>query len=96
VPGGYTDRLLSDYPNIYGDLSAGSGLNALTRDEEHAREFLIRHQDKLLFGSDCIDSFGTGPKCIGANIIAEIKKLCPEKRIRRKLFSTNAEKLFRL
>ena len=32
-----TDRLLSDYPNMYGDMSAGSGLNALLRDEEHAR-----------------------------------------------------------
>ena len=53
--GGYTDRLLSDYPNVYGDLSAGSGLNALTRDEDHAREFIKRHQDKLLFGSDCTE-----------------------------------------
>ena len=32
TPGGLTDRYLSDYPNMYGDLSAGSGLNAL-----HAR-----------------------------------------------------------
>ena len=31
--GGLTDRYLGDYPNMYGDLSAGSGLNALTRDE---------------------------------------------------------------
>ena len=30
--GGLTDRLLSDYHNIYADLSAGSGLNAITRD----------------------------------------------------------------
>ena len=29
--GGLTDRYLSDYANMYGDLSAGSGLNALTR-----------------------------------------------------------------
>ena len=33
TPGGLTERYLSDYPNMYGDLSAGSGLNALTRDE---------------------------------------------------------------
>ena len=39
TPGGITDRLLSDYPNMYGDLSAGSGLNALLRDEDHARSF---------------------------------------------------------
>ena len=57
---GYTDRLLSDYPNMYGDLSAGSGLNALTRDEDFARDFLIRHRDRLLFGSDCNDRDGGG------------------------------------
>jgi len=33
TPGGLTDRYLSDYPNMYGDLSAGSGLNAFTRDD---------------------------------------------------------------
>ena len=53
TPGGLTDRYLSDYPNMYGDLSAGSGLNALTRDEDFTRDFLTRHHDKLLFGSDC-------------------------------------------
>src|SRR5690606_17808497 len=47
TPGGLTDRYLSDYPNMYGDLSAGSGLNALTRDEDFARDFIARHQDKL-------------------------------------------------
>src|SRR3989442_3636416 len=50
--GGITDRLLSDYPNMYADTSAGSGLNFFTRDEDHAREFMQRHQDKMLFGSD--------------------------------------------
>ena len=59
--GGWTDRYLSDYPNLYGDLSAGSGRNALSRDEDHAREFLKRHASKLLFGSDCTDSVGQGP-----------------------------------
>ena len=48
TPGGLTDHLLSDYPNMYGDLSAGSGLNALTRDEDHTRGFFTRHQDKLM------------------------------------------------
>ena len=43
---------------MYGDLSAGSGLNALTRDEDFTRDFLTRHQDKLLYGSDCSDHRG--------------------------------------
>ena len=45
--GGLTDKLLRDYPNVYADMSAGSGLNALERDEDHARGFLERHQDKI-------------------------------------------------
>jgi predicted TIM-barrel fold metal-dependent hydrolase len=96
TPGGITDRLLSDYPNMYGDLSAGSGLLSMTRDEEHSRHFLSRHQDKLLYGSDCDDSEGHGEKCQGAKTIAEIKKLAANKTIERKLLHDNAKKLFRL
>jgi len=36
VPGGVTDRLLGDYPNLYADMSANSGNNFLTRDPELA------------------------------------------------------------
>lgn len=59
-PGGITDKLLSDYPNFYGDLSANSGNNALSRDAEFTRVFLARHQDKLIFGSDCSCTDGKG------------------------------------
>jgi predicted TIM-barrel fold metal-dependent hydrolase len=94
--GGLTDRLLSDYPNMHGDLSAGSGLNALLRDEEHTRGFFERHQDKLLYGSDCADSVGKGDECDGAKIIAAVRKLSPSKKVERKLLYKNAKKLFRL
>ena len=96
TPGGLTDRLLSDYPNMYGDLSAGSGLNSLLRDEDHAREFLKRHQDKLLYGSDCADADGRGDTCDGAKIIAAVRSLSGSKKIERKLLYNNAKKLFRL
>lgn len=96
TPGGLTDRLLSDYPNMYGDLSAGSGLFSLTRDEDHARGFLERHQDKLLFGSDCSDEIGKGAGCVGAGIIAAIRKLSPNKEVERKILYYNAKNLFRL
>ena len=59
-PGGITDKLLSDYPNLYGDLSANSGNNALSRDAEFTHAFLARHQDKLIFGSDCSCTDGKG------------------------------------
>lgn len=51
-PGGAVDRLLQEYPNIYGELSAGSGYNALTRDLDYTPGFLERNWKKLLFGTD--------------------------------------------
>jgi predicted TIM-barrel fold metal-dependent hydrolase len=96
TPGGLTDRYLSDYPNMFGDLSAGSGLNALTRDEPFSRDFLTRHQDKLLYGSDCSDHEGAGPKCQGAQTIAAVRRLSASRTIERKLLYENARKLFRL
>ncbi len=96
TPGGLTDRYLRDYPNMYGDLSAGSGLNALTRDEAFTRDFLTRHQDKLLYGSDCNDHVGSGEKCQGAQTIATIRRLAASKAIERKLLHDNAKRLFRL
>ena len=52
VPGGSIDRLLAQYPNLHADLSAGSALNAFRRDLTHAREFLLRHWPKLMWGTD--------------------------------------------
>ena len=94
--GGLTDRYLSDYPNMYGDLSAGSGLNALTRDEDFARDFLWRHRDKLVFGSDCSCHDGGGPKCLGGQIITAIRRLAADRQSERKLLYENATALFRL
>jgi predicted TIM-barrel fold metal-dependent hydrolase len=70
--GGLSDKMLSDYPNLYGGLDATSGINALHRDPEFAKDFLARHQDKLLFGSDCpcIDGRGAGRNA-GGQVVAE-------------------------
>jgi predicted TIM-barrel fold metal-dependent hydrolase len=96
TPGGLTDRWLSDYPNMYGDLSAGSGLNSMLRDEGHARDFLKRHQDKLLFGSDCNDREGAGPKCQGSQTIAAIRRLAPDKQAERKILYGNAKRVMKV
>lgn len=96
TPGGWTDRYLSDYPNIYGDLSAGSGLNALGRDEDHARAFLDRHQDRLLYGSDCNDRDGQGERCSGSKQIAQLRRLAPNRAALEKIFWNNSQRLFRL
>lgn len=52
VPGGVADRLLQEYPNMYADISAGSGYNAMTRDPEFTQGFIRRNWKKLLFATD--------------------------------------------
>ncbi len=54
-PDGDLVRLMHTYPNLYADLSAGSGCNALERDPEFAKDFLLEFQDRLCFGRDCFD-----------------------------------------
>jgi predicted TIM-barrel fold metal-dependent hydrolase len=49
---GRVPELLGKHANLYGDLSAGSGFNAISRDPEFGYRFLEEHQDKLLFGTD--------------------------------------------
>jgi uncharacterized protein len=110
VRGGVTDKLLGDYANLFGDLSANSGNNALSRDADFTRDFLARHQEKLLFGSDCAcaDGRGTGVsqarnprasrlagKCVARETLALLQRSAsPE--VFRKLAWTNAARLFKL
>jgi len=100
TPGGLTDRLLADYPNLYGDLSAGSGLNALTRDRDFARGFLARHSRKLIWGSDCPCHDGAGGNwkqraCIGRRCLDELWNLAAGPLAFRRLVWDNAQALFR-
>jgi predicted TIM-barrel fold metal-dependent hydrolase len=43
---------MDKHPNLFGDLSAGSGAGAISRDLEFGREFLIRRRDRIMFGTD--------------------------------------------
>lgn len=58
-------RLLSDCYNLYADISATSGFNTLSRDISFSEDFVEKHSDKLIFGSDflCIapDGHQDGP-----------------------------------
>ncbi len=58
---GVVPKLMRKYPNLYGDLSAGSGYNALARDPDYAVRFLNEFQDKLLFGTDLCSPDGELP-----------------------------------
>jgi len=96
TPGGLTDRYLSDYPNCYAELSAGSGNNAIIRDEDHFRGFIQRHADKLLYGSDCSEGTGRAPVCFAARTIDAVKRLSPSKAVERKILHDNAKRLLKL
>ena len=68
---GALDRLLSKYSNLYGDLSAGSGYNALARDTDFAYPFLERNKNKLLFGTDYLSP---GQKCPIVKFLKDAKE----------------------
>ncbi len=55
VEGGKVWEFLDTYPNLYCDLSARSALGAISRDPSVGKEFLIKYQDRCLFGRDCFD-----------------------------------------
>ena len=56
LPGGQIEQLLERYPNLYCDISAGSGLGALSRDRDFTRAFLQAWQDRVLYGRDYYDN----------------------------------------
>jgi len=49
---GVVPKLMRRYGNLYGDLSAGSGFNALARDPDYAVRFLNEFEGRLMFGTD--------------------------------------------
>jgi predicted TIM-barrel fold metal-dependent hydrolase len=95
-PGGLTDRWLADYPNMFCDLSANSGNNALTRDVDFARAFVNRHQDKVLFGSDCICPTGVGATCITVRKFEALAALNLDAKVQAKIYRDNARRVLKL
>jgi predicted TIM-barrel fold metal-dependent hydrolase len=96
-PGGITDKLLGDYPNLYGDLSANSGNNALSRDPAFTVEFLKRHRNKLMFGSDCscTDGKGAGISQAGNPAAARLAGKCVARETLTVLKRSTTPEMFR-
>lgn len=92
-PSGLTDKWLADFPNLYGDMSANSGNNALSRDPEFARAFIQRHQNKLMFGCDCgcYDGHGTG----GSPLLPKLKGKCVARETLQTLKESTNPAVFR-
>jgi predicted TIM-barrel fold metal-dependent hydrolase len=90
APGGAIDRLMEKYGNIYGDLSAGSGLNAICRDRDFGREFLMRRADRLLFGTDYLSD---GQK---VDQFTALEEFDLPAAVQAKIFRDNARKILGL
>lgn len=56
MAGGKIIQMLDSYANLYCDMSAGSGCNALKRDPVFAKKFLMEYQDRILYGRDYFDN----------------------------------------
>jgi uncharacterized protein len=52
VTPGRVPELMRKYPNLLGDLSAGSGFRAISRDPEFGYGFMEEFQDRLFWGTD--------------------------------------------
>ena len=52
VTPGRVVELMRKYQNLYGDLSAGSGSNAIMRDPEFGYKFLEEFSDRLFYATD--------------------------------------------
>ena len=91
---GVVVKLFRRYPNLYGDLSAGSGYNALARDPAFAASFLEEFQDRLLFGTDLCAPDGRLPLAeflLGLRERGELSE-----QAFRKIARENAIRLFEL
>ncbi len=55
APGGRLIEVLRACPNLYCDISAGSGANGIGRDLDNGRRFCLEFQDRILFGRDYFD-----------------------------------------
>ncbi len=82
---GAVPKLFRKYSNLYGDLSAGSGHNALARDEEYAVRFLNEFQDRLMFGTDICAPDTPTP------LVDLLLKLRDEKKISATVFNKIAK-----
>ena len=59
VKEGRIAELMRKYENLYCDLSATSGSNALMRDVEYAAKFIEEFSDRILYGCDICQIFNT-------------------------------------
>ena len=56
IEGGKIEYLLEKYPNLYCDISATSGYNALSRDKDYSYKLINKFPERFLYARDCFDN----------------------------------------
>ena len=87
-------ELMRKYPNLYADLSANSGANALMRDKDYGVSFIKEFSDRLFFGTDTFNIEQKFP------LDAYLEKLGQEGLLEKeeleKIYYKNFEKIFKI
>lgn len=89
-------KLMRKYENLYCDLSAGSGKNALTRDPEYAVSFLEEFSDRILYGCDICAATNTHPYAFDEFLTSIRESGAISEETYRKVVRDNAVKLLGL
>ena len=88
VKEGRLPQLLRECPNLYCDLSAGSGANAMMRDPEYAARFIEEFADRIFYGTDVGATYSTFQYDFDAFLTQMVQE--------GKISQTNYEKIIRL
>ncbi len=92
--GGRLVHLMRNYTNLYADLSANSGGCAIMRDEKFGLCFLEEFQDRLMFGTDMVNTEMKFPLGEWLDRQCEEGKLSVQAY--RKICFENAKKIFHI
>ncbi|MBS6646162.1 MAG: amidohydrolase family protein [Clostridiaceae bacterium] len=86
--GGRLPYLMENYKNLYCDLSANSGGNAMMRDPDFGIGFLEKYQDRLFFGTDMANSTMNFP--LGDWLDEQAREGRISRKAYEKIYSRNA------
>ena len=95
-PGGRVVELMRKYPNLYCDLSAGSGHNAIMRDPEFGMAFLKEFQDRIMYGCDICFPDNSHPAAFKAFLEEMLDSGKLSQEVYRKIVRENAIRILKL
>ena len=85
--------LMRNYENLYCDLSAGSGKNAMMRDPEYAAKFINEFRDRIFYGTDVCSANATFQYDFDAFLAGLVNDGMISREAYEKIIRLNAQKL---